>query len=133
MKQKPIHQQEVEQALQYLPSKKMLHIASTLFQALGDPTRVKMLYALREQSLCVRDLAVVIGVSDSAISHQLRYLKSKKLVVSRRDGNVINYEISYKHVSALLEEAQYYAKHIASQIPDHPHKKHGVDEVLSKS
>lgn len=128
MQQKPIHQQEVEKALQLLPTKKSLHIASALFEALGDPTRMKMLYALREQPLCVRDLSVVIGISDSAISHQLRYLRSKRLVVSRRDGNVINYEISYKHVAALLEEAQYYAKHITSRAPDHPHEKHKETE-----
>ena len=132
MKQKPIHQQEVEHALKTFPPKKLFKIASALFEALGDQTRMKILYALREQPLCVRDLAVVIGVSDSGISHQLRYLKGKRLVVSRRDGNVINYEISYKHVAALLEEAQFYAKHITSRAPDHPHTKHGEDESLSE-
>jgi DNA-binding transcriptional ArsR family regulator len=131
MKQKPIHPEEVENALKTFPSKKLFTIASTLFEALGDTTRMKILYALREQPLCVRDLAVVIGVTDSGISHQLRYLKSKRLVMSKRDGNVINYEISYKHVSALLDEAQYYAKHITNKTPDHPHTKHPTDESSS--
>jgi len=89
------------------------------FEALADPTRVRILYALQKGSLCVRDLAAVAGVSESAVSHQLRFLRDRRLVKFRRKGNVVNYAIDDHHLVALFREAEYHADHVRHGRPDH--------------
>ena len=74
-----------------------------LFKILGETTRVKILFSMMCQELCVCDLAAVIGTSDSAISHQLRILRSHKLVRFRRQGKVLYYSLDDQHVPKLLE------------------------------
>ncbi len=91
------------------------------FAALADPTRAKILYALIRRSLCVRDLAIVVGVSESAVSHQLRLLRGWRLVKSRREGNVIYYSVDDHHIAALFREAEYHADHVHQELPDHPY------------
>jgi DNA-binding transcriptional ArsR family regulator len=73
-----------------------------LFKTLGDPTRVKLLFALMKKELCVCDLAAVIEVSESAVSHQLRVLRSQKLVKFRREGRVVYYSLDDDHVHKLF-------------------------------
>src|SRR5215470_14024815 len=73
-----------------LPEAHLLLIVET-FEALADPTRARILYALIGQPLCVRDLAILVGVSESGVSHQLRRLRERRLVKPRREGNVIYY------------------------------------------
>src|SRR5690242_8695073 len=68
------------------------------FQALADATRARMLYALTQRRLCVRDLAILVGVSESAVSHQLRFLRDRRLVRPRREGNIIYYTVDDHHV-----------------------------------
>jgi DNA-binding transcriptional ArsR family regulator len=89
------------------------------FQALADPTRARILYALTRRSVCVRDLAILLGISESAVSHQLRLLRDRRLVKSRREGKVIYYTLDDHHVAALFREAEYHADHIRSGLPDH--------------
>ncbi len=86
---------------QALPEE-LLRLVVAAFQALGDPTRARILYALTRQPLCVRDLALVAGVSESAVSHQLRLLRDRRLVRPRREGNVIYYAVDDHHVAALF-------------------------------
>jgi DNA-binding transcriptional ArsR family regulator len=81
----------------------VLSLADT-FKTLGDPTRVKILYALLQKELCVCDIAAVIGISDSAVSHQLRVLRGQKLVKFRRDGKILYYSLDDNHVSALFAQ-----------------------------
>nr|MBF6592281.1 helix-turn-helix transcriptional regulator [Ktedonobacterales bacterium] len=81
----------------------------------------RMLYALIRRSLCVRDLAIVAGVSESAISHQLRLLRDRRVVKARRQGNIIYYSVDDHHVAALLREAEYHANHVRQARPDHPY------------
>jgi DNA-binding transcriptional ArsR family regulator len=102
-----------------LPEAHLLLIVET-FEALADPTRARMLYALIQQPLCVRDLAILVGVSESAISHQLRFLRDRRLVKPRRAGNVIFYSVDDHHVAALFKEADYHIDHVRQGLPDHP-------------
>lgn len=74
------------------------------FRALGDPTRVRILDALSHGELCVCDLAAVLRVSQSAVSHQLRLLRGMRLVRPRRDGRVVFYALDDKHIMALFRQ-----------------------------
>jgi len=101
------------------PIEELLRLVVAAFQSLGDPTRARILYALTCQPLCVRDLALVAGVSESAVSHQLRLLRERRLVRPRREGNVIYYAVDDHHVAALFREAEYHADHVRLGLPDH--------------
>jgi ArsR family transcriptional regulator, lead/cadmium/zinc/bismuth-responsive transcriptional repressor len=103
-----------------LPEAHLLLLVET-FQALADPTRARMLYALTQRPLCVRDLAILVGVSESAVSHQLRFLRDRRLVRPRREGNIIYYTVDDHHVSALFKEADYHIDHVRRGHPDHPY------------
>ncbi len=74
-----------------------------IFKALADPTRVRMLYALLRAELCVGDLAAVLGMTESAISHQLRLLRALRIVRSRREGKLIFYALDDEHVTRLFQ------------------------------
>jgi DNA-binding transcriptional ArsR family regulator len=69
----------------------------------------------------VRDLALLVGVSESAVSHQLRFLRENRLVRSRRRGNVIEYALDDHHVAALFREAEYHVDHVRQGLLDHPY------------
>ena len=81
------------------------------FKLLGDPTRLKILLALKEEELCVCDLAVLLGVSRSAVSHQLRLLKATRLVKLRRAGKIAYYSLDDTHISELIEVAMEHMEH----------------------
>ncbi len=102
-----------------LPETHLLLLVET-FEALADLTRARILYALIQQPLCVRDLAILVGVSESAISHQLRFLRDRRLVKPRREGNVIYHTVDDHHVAALFKEADYHIDHVRQGLPDHP-------------
>ncbi len=121
---KPINPKGVTRARQALPPDALLAIVVETFEALADPTRARLLYALRKRSLCVRDLAAVTGVSESAVSHQLRFLRDRRLVKSRRRGNVVTYSVDDHHLGALFREAEYHADHVRINRPDHPYVRH---------
>jgi DNA-binding transcriptional ArsR family regulator len=76
---------------------------SMIYRVLGDPSRLKILMALRRDEMCVCDLAALTGISESAVSHQLRRLKDLSLVRSRREGQVVYYALEDKHVVLLLD------------------------------
>ena len=76
------------------------------FSVLGDPTRVRLLDALARRELCVCELAELIGSSDSAVSHQLRLLRSLRLVRSRRSGRMIFYTLDDDHIRQLLDQSR---------------------------
>lgn len=89
------------------------------FRMLADPTRLRLLHSLGTGPLCVRDLALLAGVSESATSHQLRLLRDRGLVTTRRAGTIIYYSLSDHHLPTLLREAEYHADHVRRDIPDH--------------
>lgn len=74
-----------------------------LFKLFGDATRVKILHALELNELCVCDLAVLLGVTKSAVSHQLKALKLSNLIKSRRDGQIIYYSLADDHVKEIID------------------------------
>ena len=118
---RPIDPEAVAEVQAGAPAEELLAVIVETFQALADPTRARILYALLRRSLCVRDLAIVTGVSESAVSHQLRLLRERRLVKPRRDGNVIYYAVDDHHLGALIREAEYHADHLRHGIPDHPY------------
>ena len=97
-----VHQDAVEQVRGLLPPDETLYDLAELFKIFGDSTRVKILYALLESELCVCDIAKLMEVSQSAVSHQLRVLKASKLVKFRREGKSIFYTLDDDHVRAIL-------------------------------
>jgi DNA-binding transcriptional ArsR family regulator len=103
-----------------LPEAHLLLLVET-FQALADQTRVRILYALLQGPLCVRDLAILVGVSESGVSHQLRYLRDRRLVKPRRKGNIMYYTVDDHHVAALFKEADYHIDHVRRGLSDHPY------------
>lgn len=76
-----------------------------LFKALSDPGRLQILIALDSQEMCVCDLAALLGVSESAASHQMRILRTRNLVKSRREGQVLYYRLIDEHVMQLVNVA----------------------------
>lgn len=102
-----------------LPEAHLLLLVET-FEALADPTRARILYALIRQPLCVRDLAMLVGVSESGVSHQLRFLRERRLIKPRREGNIVYYAVDDHHVAALFKEADYHIGHVRQGLPDHP-------------
>ena len=82
------------------------------FSALGDPTRVRILDALSHGELCVCDLAAVLGLSQSAVSHQLRVLRNIRLVRPRRDGRIVFYSLDDQHIMAIFKQT---LQHVAEE------------------
>ncbi|MFN2446286.1 MAG: ArsR/SmtB family transcription factor [Vicinamibacterales bacterium] len=74
------------------------------FRALGDPTRVRLLDAMSHSELCVCDLATLVGTSESAVSHQLRLLRTLRLVRSRREGRMVYYALDDRHITTLFKQ-----------------------------
>ena len=117
----PIDPEAVAEVQATAPSEALLTVVVETFQALADTTRAKILYALIRRTLCVRDLALVAGVSESAVSHQLRILRARRIVKPRRAGNVIYYSVDDGHLAVLFREAEYHADHVQQGLPEHPH------------
>lgn len=106
-----IHEEAVAEVQQQMLGDNEARSLADIFKTLGDPTRVKMLFALMTRELCVCDLAAVIGSSDSAVSHQLRILRNQKLVKFRRDGKVLYYSLADSHVSTLFRQGVEHVSH----------------------
>ena len=87
-----------------LPSGATLEALAETFKALCDPTRVRLLTALAREELCVCDLATLVGISESATSHQLRFLRNLRLVRARRDGRMVYYRLDDDHIVRLLAQ-----------------------------
>lgn len=99
-----VHPDAVERVRHLLPEDEVLYDLAELFKIFGDSTRVKILYALLESELCVCDLAKLMEVSQSAVSHQLRVLKTSKLVRFRREGKTVYYSLADEHVTRILSQ-----------------------------
>lgn len=99
-----------QRAIDGLPSAGHLKRACDVFNALGDPTRLRIISALAASELCVCDLAEVAEVSESAVSHQLRLMRNLDLVAFRRDGKRAVYRLADEHVRVLLEQALTHAR-----------------------
>jgi DNA-binding transcriptional ArsR family regulator len=98
-----VHLERVEQARKDAISVRELERLSLTYKVLGDPNRLKIVMALRNVEMCVCDLAAFTGLSESAVSHQLRRLKDLALVKKRRAGQIIYYSLDDEHVARLLD------------------------------
>ena len=99
-----VHEDVVEKVQQNLPDLDELLRLAELFKNFGDGTRVRILYVLLEAEVCVCDLATLLGMSQSAVSHQLRVLKDARLIKARRDGKTVFYSLADDHVATLLRQ-----------------------------
>ena len=96
------HQEVLEMVSQDLPTDELLCDLADLFKVFGDSTRIKILYGLFEQEMCVCAIAELLGMSQSAISHQLKVLKDSNLVSNRREGKTIYYFLADDHVRSMI-------------------------------
>ncbi|MFB9759414.1 MULTISPECIES: ArsR/SmtB family transcription factor [Bacillaceae] len=100
-----IHHDVVEKVQQTLRQDESLTDVAELFKVLGDRTRTRILQVLFEAEMCVCDLAYVLGMTQSSISHQLRVLKQAKLVKNRKEGKVVYYSLADHHVKHIFDQA----------------------------
>ncbi len=98
-----IHKEVVENVKNKLPKEETLYDLAELFKVFGDSTRIKIICSLFESEMCVCDLSVLLNISQSAISHQLRVLKSARLVKFRRSGKVIYYSLDDEHIKQIFD------------------------------
>lgn len=98
------HEDIVEKVRGTMPGEDTLYDLTELFRIFADSTRVRILYVLEESEMCVCDLAVLLGMTQSAISHQLRALKNARLVKARRDGKTVFYSLADQHVKTILDQ-----------------------------
>lgn len=95
---------------QMIPNESASAVAE-LFKALSDPTRVKMIYALLQCELCVHDLSVVVDMGQSAMSHQLRYLRNLRIVKRRKVGKTVYYSLDDSHIEQIFSQTLQHLKH----------------------
>lgn len=100
------HEDIIEKVTKSLPPEDELLDLAELFKVFGDTTRIKILYVLFESEMCVCDIAEVLGISQSAVSHQLRLIKQAKLIKNRRDGKTVYYSLADDHVTTIIGMAK---------------------------
>ncbi|MGM9614110.1 MAG: ArsR/SmtB family transcription factor [Oscillospiraceae bacterium] len=99
-----VHEPTVERVLHGMPDDETLYDLAELFKVFGDTTRIRILYALFEAELCVCDLAQLLGMTQSAVSHQLRVLKGARLVKPRKEGKTVFYSLADDHVRKIIAQ-----------------------------
>ena len=102
--EKEIHGDLLEKVNSEMPDENELYDLAELFKVFGDSTRIRILFVLFEAEVCVCDLAEVLNMTQSAISHQLKILKQSKLVKSRREGKSIFYSLADDHVKTIIAQ-----------------------------
>ncbi|OPJ56734.1 ArsR/SmtB family transcription factor [Alkalithermobacter paradoxus] len=98
-----IHEDIVDSVRKDMPCDEVLYDLAELFKVFGDTTRVKILYALFSAEMCVCDIASLLGMSQSAISHQLRVLKQARLVKYRKEGKIVYYSLHDDHIKNIFD------------------------------
>mgnify|MGYP000338407479 CR=1 FL=1 len=101
-----VHEDLLQIVEQTMPEETELYDLAELFKVFGDSTRIRILFVLSSAEVCVCDLARVLNMTQSAISHQLRILKQNKLVKSRREGKSIFYSLADGHVSTIIAQGR---------------------------
>ena len=101
-----VHEAIVKQVMEVMPADEELQNLAEFFRIFGDSTRIRILYALSQSELCVCDIASLLDMGQSAISHQLRILKQMRLVKFRRDGKSVLYSLSDKHIETILAQGR---------------------------
>ena len=111
-----VHEDIVAQVEKNMPDEEVLYDLAELFKIFGDSTRIKILYVLFESEMCVCDIAQLLNMTQSAISHQLRALKQSKLVKYRREGKTVFYSLADGHVRTIIDQGM---EHVAELLPLH--------------
>ncbi len=99
-----LHQDTVSEVMEKMPEAELFYKFANLYKVFGDPTRIKILWALDIRELCVCDLAALLDMTKSAISHQLRMLRQMDLVCPRREGKEVFYSLADEHVRSIFEK-----------------------------
>lgn len=99
-----IHEDLVAKVKECIPEEETLYDLAELFKVFGDTTRIKILCALFQSEMCVCDMAALLGMTQSAISHQLRVLKQTRLVKFRKEGKVVYYSLDDEHVKQIFDQ-----------------------------
>jgi ArsR family transcriptional regulator len=99
-----IHEGVVNLVRTKMPREETLYDLAELFKVFGDSTRIRILWALDEAELCVCDIAVLLNMTQSAISHQLRVLKQANLVRNRKEGKIVFYSLIDEHVKQIFNQ-----------------------------
>ena len=99
-----VHQETIDKVNSEMPDEELLYDLAELYKIFGDSTRIRLLYVLFEAVMCVGDLALVVNMTTSAISHQLKVLKQAHLVKYRRDGKTVFYSLADDHVRSILDQ-----------------------------
>lgn len=99
-----VHDEIIKQVDEQMPEEDKLYDLADFFKVFADSTRIKILYVLMCSEMCVCDLAQILNMTQSAISHQLRTLKQMNLVRNRRDGKVVFYSLADDHIKSILSQ-----------------------------
>jgi len=99
-----IHEDVVNAVRDSMPHEESLYDLAEIFKVFGDTTRIKILYALFASEMCVCDIAVLLNMTQSAISHQLRVLKQARLVKYRKEGKVVYYSLDDEHIKQIFDQ-----------------------------
>ena len=99
-----IHNDVIQKVRAVMPQEETLYDLAELYKAFGDTTRIKILCALFEAEMCVCDIAALLNMTQSAISHQLRVLKQSRLVKHRKDGKVVYYSLDDSHIKSIFDQ-----------------------------
>jgi len=106
-----IHIDVINKVKKVMPEEETLYDLAELFKVFGDTTRIKILHALFESEMCVCDIAVLLGMKQSAISHQLRVLRQARIVKFRKEGKVVYYSLDDDHVKNIFEQGFIHINH----------------------
>lgn len=99
-----VHADRLKVVEDTMPDEDTLYDLAELFKVFGDSTRIRILYVLFEAEVCVCDMAQTLGMTQSAVSHQLRILKANRLVKSRREGKSVFYSLADDHVRSIIDQ-----------------------------
>lgn len=105
-----IHADTVNKVKNFMLPEENLYDLAELFKVFGDTTRIKILWALSEAEMCVCDLAYLLNMTQSAISHQLRLLKQSRLVRNRKEGKVVFYSLDDDHIKLIFDQGMTHIK-----------------------
>ena len=106
-----IHQEIVNKVRKQLLDMTEIQKLSGIYKALGDPTRLRILHCLKDEEMCVCDISVILEMSQSAISHQLRVLRNLRLVKHRKEGKMVYYSLDDNHIFRILDEGLHHIRH----------------------
>ncbi|MDD2189384.1 MAG: metalloregulator ArsR/SmtB family transcription factor [Eubacteriales bacterium] len=106
-----IHDDVIDRVKEEMPAAEQMYDLSELFKSLGDQTRLKILFALSKNRMCVCDIAALLDMSQSAISHQLRVLRNVRLVKFQKEGKVVYYTLDDDHVNEIFKQGLNHVRH----------------------